>query len=50
MIYTIGHRDSYEQYFDERKKTGRSPKKVGKTKNYPGGSVWKTFEEALKNV
>lgn len=38
MIYTIGHYDSYEQYFGEYPK----PQKA------IGGSVWQTREEARK--
>jgi hypothetical protein len=50
MIYTIGHTESYTQYFKEQ----GTPQKLGRTKNYngeyySGGSVWKTKEEAEKN-
>jgi hypothetical protein len=45
MIYTIGHTDSYEQYFKEYV----TPEKLGRTSDYPGGSVWKTPEEAQKS-
>jgi hypothetical protein len=44
MIYTIGKTELYEQYFKER----RTVKKQGRTKDYPGGSVWQTREEAEK--
>lgn len=45
MIYTIGHIESYEKYF-----RGQGiPRKKGRTKNYQGGSVWKTYEEARGN-
>ena len=45
MIYTLGHKSSYEEYFrlykDETRKKGRE-------EDYPGGSVWKTIEDAEK--
>lgn len=54
MIYTIGHTENYERYFKEQ----GTPQKLGKTDDYfseeypdgkyPGGSVWKTREEAQK--
>lgn len=42
MIYTIGHTSSYEIYFKEQ----GVPKKLGRTEDYQGGSVWKTRKEA----
>jgi hypothetical protein len=42
MIYTIGHAESYERYFREQ----GNPSKLGREKDYDGGSVWKTFEDA----
>ena len=42
MIYTIGHTKSYLQYFKEQ----GQPKKLGRNKDYIGGSVFKTKEEA----
>lgn len=47
MVYTIGHEESYHCYFQEQ---GR-PKKLGRngSDDYPGGSVWKTEEEAMKH-
>lgn len=42
MIFTIGHKSSYEQYFREQ----GTPQKMGRNDEYPGGSVWKTFGEA----
>jgi len=45
MIYTIGHTESYEKYFKEQE----VPRKLGKAKDYIGGSVWETFEEAKQN-
>lgn len=44
MIYTIGHKESYERYFEEQ----GTPRKLGRTNNHSGGSVWKTKEEAQK--
>lgn len=48
MIYTLGHTANYEALFkrlhpDAPLKSGRDSKLH---KNYPGGSVWKTFEAA----
>jgi len=45
MIYTVGHTASYEQYFQEQ----TTPKKLGRTDDYPGGSVWMTKEAAQKH-
>ncbi len=42
MIYTIGHKKSYERYFMEQ----GSPMKKGRDESCVGGSVWKTFDEA----
>jgi hypothetical protein len=44
MIYTIGHTESYERYFREQKQS----KKLGRTKDFCGGSVWKLVDEAKK--
>jgi len=46
MIFTIGHTQSYQLYFEKSKLNGESCNKLGRTKDYVGGSVWKTFEEA----
>lgn len=43
MIYTIGRVTSYERALDEHKDV----KKSGKSDDYEGGWVWKTYEEAL---
>lgn len=45
MLFTIGHTKSYLQYFEEQ----TTPLKKGKEGDYPGGSVWKTKEEAQYN-
>ncbi len=45
MIYTIGG-PAYPEFLKEKTKSGEIPWKVGKTDLYPGGSVWKTREEA----
>lgn len=45
MIFTIGYTESYERYFIEQKQ----PRKLGRTNDYVGGSVWRTFEEAKLN-
>lgn len=42
MIYTIGHKSSYERYFAEQ----GQPRKLGRTPDYPGGSVWETAAAA----
>src|SRR4030042_4677086 len=47
MIYTIGHIESYKQYFAEQHPEG--PLKKGRTSDYSGGSVWKTVGEAAEN-
>lgn len=44
MIYTIGHTENYERYFEEQ----GTPQKLGRTADYAGGSVWKTQEEAQR--
>jgi hypothetical protein len=44
IIFTVGHSRSYEQAFQEQ----GMPQKLGKESDYPGGSVWKTAEEAQK--
>ena len=36
MLYTIGHKRSYEKYFEEQ----GIPYKLGRNNNYNGGSVW----------
>lgn len=50
MLYTIGHRESYEQYFAEQRapmKLGRGPHPQWRGEgDYPGGSVFLTVEEA----
>lgn len=46
MIYTVGLRTTYEQYFA----LCSNPQKLGKRmeggETYPGGSVWQTRKEA----
>lgn len=49
MIYTIGHTESYERYFKEQEADEGYPKKIGRNTEYPGGSVWKTFDNALRH-
>jgi len=51
MIYCIGYTDGYRKHIRDMKARGETPIKVGKTDNlngepYPGGSVWRTREEA----
>ena len=50
MIYTVGHRESYEQYFREQE----CPQKLGccqwNGESYEGGTVWETREEAIKHL
>lgn len=47
MIYTLGHKESYERYFEEQD----VPKKKGRDQadGYPGGSVWRTRAEAQRH-
>jgi len=45
MIYTLGHTEAYERYFQEQ----GVPQKLGKTDDYVGGSVWQSFSEANKH-
>jgi hypothetical protein len=52
MIYTIGHRESYEKGFEEFKYNLEDFKKMGKCLGYVGGSVFRTHDDAkafLKN-
>ncbi len=46
MIFTVGNTENYDRYFREQK----TPKKKGRTPNYTGGTVWKTFLEAEKHL
>ena len=47
MIYTVGRTESYRKYMEQ---CGEECKKLGKGfykgKDYTGGSVWKTSQEA----
>jgi len=43
MIYTIGHTLSYEAAFEQ----DPAVEKQGRRENYAGGSVWRTYEEAV---
>jgi hypothetical protein len=47
MIYTVGHKESYEKYFKEDK----DPQKLGSEdlEGYIGGSVWLTKDDAKNN-
>lgn len=47
MIYTVGHRESYERYLREQ---GPQCFKRGTRPDYPGGSVWRTREEAERRA
>jgi len=42
MIYTFGRTFTYDKYL----RTAMFPEKLGRSNGYPGGSVWKTREEA----
>lgn len=44
MIYTVGHTVSYKRAFNTPPVI-----KIGRRSNYPGGSVWKTYEEAAQH-
>jgi len=48
LIYTLGRRSVYVSVFDKMDQSREYCKKFGKTINYPGGSVWKTYEDAFK--
>jgi len=53
MIYTIGHTKSYLQGFKEHKNNPEKFRKLGRKDNfegkyYPGGSVFKTYDDANK--
>lgn len=47
MIFTLGHTESYERYFQEQ----GTPQKMGARpdEDYPGGSVWRTRESAERH-
>lgn len=45
MIFTVGHRDSYERYLREQ---SQHCYKRGPRGDQPGGSVWQTFEDASR--
>jgi len=47
MIYTTGHTANYMSYFAMRHPD--IPKKLGRSENYAGGSVWATYEEAKRH-
>jgi len=42
LLYTIGYRPHYEKLLSKGKVN-----KLGRRPDYPGGSVWRTFKEAL---
>jgi len=44
MIYTIGNTTNYNQFFIDQER----PQKLGRCSYSPGGSVWRTFDEAQK--
>lgn len=46
MIFTIGRTESYDQNIASQENC----QKKGKDQNYCGGSVWRTYEEALEYV
>lgn len=49
MLYTIGHRESYERYFAEQErpmKLGRGPHPQKPGEEYPGGSIYLTRDDA----
>jgi hypothetical protein len=50
MLFTVGHRESYEQYFaeqDQPEKMGRVSGYYADGSDYPGGSVYMTAGEAM---
>jgi len=48
MIYTVGRTQIYLDGFEVCCRLGEPMQKKGKAEDYPGGSVWETFEEAQK--
>lgn len=46
MIYTLGRTTNYNKYLRENPEA----EKLGRTDDYPGGSVWRTQEEAQTYV
>ena len=44
LIFTIGHTESYERAFRDRPE---GLQKKGRTRGYPGGSVWNSYDEAF---
>jgi hypothetical protein len=47
MIFTLGNKKVYQDVFEKMDQSKEYCKKFGKTSTYLGGSVWKTYEEAL---
>ncbi len=48
MIYTLGYREFYEASFDAMNKENQVVVKFGKNDSYSGGSVFRTYEDALR--
>lgn len=48
MIYTIGKKDIYLSALAEQGTLQKLGKGMLNGKPYPGGSVWKTYDEALE--
>jgi len=47
MIFTLGNKKVYEEVFNQMDQSREYCKKFGKTSSYIGGSVWKTYSDAL---
>lgn len=47
MIYTLGYKEHYRKGLKEH---GKEFKKLGRTKDYSGGSVWQTSKEVFDYI
>jgi len=46
MIYCVGNKKEYTRHFENQV----VPRKKGRSKDYPGGTVWRTREEAEEHA
>lgn len=44
--YTIGNKEKYDQWLIECERRKDTMMKMGRTEDYPGGTVWRTIDEA----
>jgi hypothetical protein len=47
MVYTLGNKESYRRGLKEH---GEDFKKLGRTEDYSGGSVWQTSKEVFDYI